>query len=259
MNAGGISLLAVSILILLPLGAKGGEPVAMSDVPEAARRSIELETTGAVVQGIARTVENGGTFYDVTASKNGRTVCFSVAPDGTLHELVALNETPDVVQKAIRREIGDGRVDSIDKTLDYGEFFYDVDATRGGREWSFSVASDGTLSQQVELAETPDAVRAFILKETTGGKIDALSKTTEAGGIFYDVDYTRNGRRTGFSVSSDGVLCEPAGDQEAGGNASSKLNFLLAAGIAIFLVRAAFLQFKKRKAGGGAPGDPPPE
>ena len=125
-----------------------------------------------------------------------------------------------MVQKTVRREVGAGSVDAIDKTSEEGEIFYDVDATRDAKSWAFSVSSDGALDQALELAETPETVRTAIIKEVGGGKIDTIDKTSDGDEIFYDVDYTKGGLTRSFSVSPDGALCELIDQDEPAGHAS---------------------------------------
>jgi hypothetical protein len=96
----------------------------------------------------------------------------------------------------------------IERVEENGEVTFDVTMTKGETERSFSVGEDGTLlSVEVELAETPIAVRTTIQKQIGTGTLDIIDKTFDNAEITYEVDFTtKDGAERSFTVGVDGKL-----------------------------------------------------
>ncbi|HTX21689.1 MAG TPA: hypothetical protein VMD27_07530 [Candidatus Aquilonibacter sp.] len=121
---------------------------------------------------------------------------------------VALSETPAAVQKAINARIGGGTLGEIDVTAEDGENVYDVSLTAtNGDARDFSVADDGTLlSVEVELAETPVAVRNTIRSLALGWELEGIDKNLDDTEISYDFEVTKDGQEKDFTIGDDGTL-----------------------------------------------------
>jgi len=124
-------------------------------------------------------------------------------------DTVSLSSIPTAVQKTIQAQVGGGQMGDITKETDDGDTIYDVDLTaKGGSDRDFSVAQDGTLlSIEVELEETPAAVRKTIQAELNGGSLNSIDKNLDDTDLSYDVSGTdKNGKETDFTVDDDGTL-----------------------------------------------------
>jgi len=112
------------------------------------------------------------------------------------------------VQKAIQALVGQGTVESIDKTLDGSEVLYDVDwKTKEGATRSCSLLENGKLaSVQVNPEETPPAVQAAIATEVGKGQLQEVFKSMEDNAIYYDVTVNRDGKDREFTLTEAGKL-----------------------------------------------------
>jgi uncharacterized membrane protein YkoI len=122
---------------------------------------------------------------------------------------VLLSETPAAVQKTINAQLGDGKLGSIDKTVDGEDTTYDIElTTKGGQERDFTVDEDGTLlSVGVTLSETPAAVQKVINLRVGTGKLENIDKAFDDGEVSYDVEMTtKDGQERDFTVDEDGTL-----------------------------------------------------
>jgi uncharacterized membrane protein YkoI len=123
-------------------------------------------------------------------------------------KIVTLAETPAAVQKTIAAQVGDGKVEEIDRSSESGETVYEVDfIAKGGDDRDFTVADDGTLlSIGVALADTPAAVQKTIQGQLPGWEITGINKNVADTEISYDVEVSKNGRERSFNVDNNGVL-----------------------------------------------------
>jgi uncharacterized membrane protein YkoI len=122
---------------------------------------------------------------------------------------VSLNETPAAVQQQIKTQLGDGKLEDIDRDEENGGVTYTVGLTRkDGEERYFTVAEDGVLlSVQVELKEVPVSISQVVKTQVGAGTLDKIEKTFDEGEISYDVNFTRkDGVERSFTVDAKGVL-----------------------------------------------------
>ncbi|MEI9895545.1 MAG: hypothetical protein WDN28_17050 [Chthoniobacter sp.] len=156
-------------------------PVPLAQVPAAVQQAIKTQLANGILGEIDRDEEDGKVTYTFEVTKAGRSVDYTLDETGALVGVeMTLSETPSAVQKTIQSQIGQGVLQSIDKTIEDGQVTYDV-AWRGqGRPGScVGVLESGQLdSVEVELEETPPAVRAAIAKEAGPGRV---------GGNFQDL------------------------------------------------------------------------
>jgi uncharacterized membrane protein YkoI len=133
-------------------------------------------------------------------------VAFAMADDT---KPLALAETPAAVQKTIAAQIGDGKLEEIDRNQDAGELEFDVSfTTKAGDERNFTVAEDGTLvSVEVALADTPAAVQKTIRAQANGWELDSIDKNVADAEVSFDVEVSKDGREKSFTVAADGMLC----------------------------------------------------
>ena len=116
---------------------------------------------------------------------------------------------PAMIQKAIQLQVGDGKLDSIDKVSEDGEVIYDVEMTKDGKDRDFSVGESGELlAAEVFLPELPAAVQKTIQSQLGKGKLGDIYKASDEGEVSYDVEMTREGKARSFTVSDKGAILE---------------------------------------------------
>src|ERR1043166_4052146 len=155
--------------------------VKLSEVPPGAQRTIHTQLGAARLGEIAKSIERGEVSYDVEMTAQRKTRSFTVSEEGELLAVeVFLGELPRPVQRAIREQVGKGKLGEISKTTEDGEITYDVEMTKDGKTRSFTLAADGKLVElQVFLDETPAAVRQAIQREAKNGTCGEILKTIE--------------------------------------------------------------------------------
>ncbi len=148
----------------------GASKVALSEVPEAARRIILREAGTAEVEDIDKGMLNGRIVYEAAFKRNGVHTELRVKEDGTVLSgglprasvtsvapaptapaplsgagKVALSEVPEAARKVIQREAGSATVEDIDKGMLNGRTVYEAAFKRNGVHTEVRVAEDGTL------------------------------------------------------------------------------------------------------------------
>jgi uncharacterized membrane protein YkoI len=202
---------AVFFFLTFILTAVAGEPkmVSLAELPPAVQKTIKGQVGGNKLGDIERDEEAGNITYDVQMTQNGEERTFTVDDLGVLTGIeVGLDETPALVRKTIQVQVGQGELDSIEKTFDNGDVSYEVEmTTKTGAERSFTVAAHGKLERlQVTLDEAPAAVRKTIGTHTVGGKLGDLFRVFDDDGVSYEMNFSAEGRERDLSVAENGKL-----------------------------------------------------
>ena len=72
------------------------------------------------------------------------------APVLAMADSVPLEQVPAAVRAAIERELGDGRLEEIDRETRDGRRVYEVEFTRNDKEHEVLIAEDGTVLERDE-------------------------------------------------------------------------------------------------------------
>lgn len=191
-------------------GTLSSVEVALAETPAPAQKSIRMLMKQGELESIDKNLDDSEITYDIElAAKDGREKDFTIADDGTLLSAeVALNETPDAVQKKIAAQIADGKLESIDKNFDDDGISYDVEVTtKDNQKKSFAVLDNGNLSSvQVTLEETPRPVQRTIKNQIGDSKILEIDRSfVEKRGVFpYEIQGRKDGKPFDFSVGPRG-------------------------------------------------------
>lgn len=119
-----------------------------------------------------------------------------------------MTDLPPAVHKAVMKEVGKGKVDSIEKDTDEDGVTYDVEMTKNGRTRDFTVDDDGKMLEiEVFPAETPKPVHEAIARQVGKGTIEYISKVFDDE-VTFEVDMTAGGRERTFTVDKQGTLLE---------------------------------------------------
>jgi len=190
-------------------GALLSVEVPLAEISAPAQGAIKTLVGDGTLESIDQNLDDLETNYDVElTAKNGKEKSFTIADDGTiLSEELALSETPDAVQKEIAAQLNGGKVESIDESFD-DETNFDVGlTTKDGREKSFTVEMDGSLSsEQVSLDEVPGPAQRTIRSRIGDGKILRIDRSfvKEKGVLPYEVQGRKDGKPFDFSVGPRG-------------------------------------------------------
>ena len=123
--------------------------VSMKDLPEAVRKTVQEQSKGATLRGLAKEIEDGKTFYEAELKVNGHNKDVLIDPTGAVVEIeeqVTLASLPANVRVTIQKAAGKGKiliVESVTKnnTLDA----YEAHISRAGKKSEIKVAPDGQL------------------------------------------------------------------------------------------------------------------
>jgi uncharacterized membrane protein YkoI len=180
----------------------------LDTLPGPVQKTIKEQLKDGKVVCIDESIDNGESTFSVEVKKNGKDGSFVVSEDGTLARLqVSLEETPDEVQKTIRKLLEKGTLAQIDRISSEDKITYDVEMTQNGKDRAFTVGEDGVLLEiEVFLKETPAPVRKAILARLGTGRLGDIYKCTEDGEVTYEVGMTLHRKSMPFTVDSEGEL-----------------------------------------------------
>jgi uncharacterized membrane protein YkoI len=185
--------------------------LALTDVPPAVQKTIGDNSAGRTVSTIDRVDDNGDVSYEVsTLSQDGKEWDLTVGENGTLLGMdVAFSDLPAAVQTAINAQVGQGKLEGVQKQFDDGETTYQAGITApNADERDFSFNEDGTLaSEEVYLSELPPEIQTPINSLVGKGKLEGIDKTFDDGEVTYDGTLTTPaGLERDFSLSDTGAL-----------------------------------------------------
>src|SRR5258705_10682025 len=140
-------LFSVSLVFCANGFAQNSEkPVKMKDLPEAVRKTVQEQSKGATLRGLAKEVEDGKTFYEAELKINGHNKDVLIDPSGAVVEIeeqVVLSSLPAEVQATIKKAAGMGKILIVEaitknKTLEA----YEAHMTRAGKRSPVKEALD---------------------------------------------------------------------------------------------------------------------
>ena len=138
---------------ILAIAALGGasmaaEKLQMKDLPPAVQKSVQEQTKGAEIKGLAKETENGKTSYEVETMVNGKHRDFLVDAKGAVTEVeeeTALESVPAAARAAIQKKVADGKITIVETMTRGGATFYEAAYTsKAGKKLEVLVKPDGT-------------------------------------------------------------------------------------------------------------------
>ena len=131
------------------LAQNSEKKIKMTDLPEAVRKTVQEQSKGATLRGLAKEVEDGKTFYEAELKVNGRNRDVLIDPTGAVVEIeeqVTLASLPANVKATIQKAAGKGKiliVESVTKnnTLEA----YEAQISKAGKKSEIKVAPNGQL------------------------------------------------------------------------------------------------------------------
>ena len=142
--------------------------VKMKDLPEAVRKTVQEQSKGATLRGLAKEVEDGKTFYEAELKVNGHNKDVLIDPSGTVVEIeeqVAFASLPAEVQATIKKGAGKGKITAVESITKNNTLeAYEAHVTKAGKKSEIKVAPDGQLitteAEQSEKEEKAEGKKA---------------------------------------------------------------------------------------------------
>lgn len=141
--------LFMSMVFSPALSQNSEKSIKMKDLPEAVRKTVQEQSKGATLRGLAKEVEDGKTFYEAELKVNGHNRDVLIDPTGAVVEIeeqVTFASLPANVKATIQKEASKGKiliVESITKNNVLEA--YEAHLTRAGKKSEIKVAPDGKL------------------------------------------------------------------------------------------------------------------
>jgi len=150
--AGNHQKIALLLILSFIIPVAGARDLSLSELPQAARVTIERETKGFgfEIEDIDRDNDDGKVVYEVEAeSSDGRRTEFVVAKDGLLIRLggeLRAEDMPAQIGEAVKKAVGDVVFFRIRRRVPPGgELRYDIEADTEDTEISLHIAGDGSI------------------------------------------------------------------------------------------------------------------
>lgn len=145
-----ISLLSGCSLFAATANAQDSEKkVKMKDLPEAVRKTVQEQSKGATLRGLAKEVEDGKTFYEAELKVNGHNKDVLIDAMGAVVEIeeqVTLASLPPAVKATIEKNAGKGKITSVESITKNNKLeAYEAHVTKAGKRSEIKVDPDGKL------------------------------------------------------------------------------------------------------------------
>lgn len=123
---------------------------------------------------------------------------------------ISFAKLPENVQKTAQSLAGKGQITKATKESgDAGGTIYEVAYTIGHTKYEAEISPKGKLivvDEQIDLSNAPKAVRGVIEEKTAGGKIIKIEKATQGKELFYEAEFTKDGKEHEVKVAPDGKI-----------------------------------------------------
>ena len=106
-------------------------------------------------------------------------------------EKIAMTDAPAAVQAAVKKVVGDNKVEGFSREVEDGKTTFEAEFKVGGVDHSVTVAEDGKVIEEeaeVALDALPKAVTEAIMKAEPNGKMKEAAKVTADGKSCFEVD-----------------------------------------------------------------------
>ena len=141
-------LLAASLLLVGSVLASE-KKVKMKDLPKAVQKTVQEQSKGATIRGLAKEVEDGKTFYEAELTVNGHNKDVLIDPTGAVVEIeeqVALSSLPAEVKATIEKAAGKGKVTAVESITKNNTLeAYEAHVSMAGKKSEIKVSPNGTL------------------------------------------------------------------------------------------------------------------
>jgi len=141
----------------------------------------------------------------------GMSGCGTTSEQGASVRQVPLSAVPEPARLVIETLIMEGEIKKIEKEEVDGQVIYDVEASVGGKDVEYDVASDGTVltaEESVSYASLPAAVQVAAQRYYGSATELKASREVEQGKTFYEVEGQKKGKAVALKLTDAGHIVE---------------------------------------------------
>ena len=124
-------------------------PVKMKELPEAVRKTVQEQSKGAILRGLAKETKDGNTYYEAELKVRGHRKDVLMDPSGAVVEIeeeVALASLPAEVQATIKKGAGKGKIFLVESiTRNNAVEAYEAHVRTAGKQTEIKVAPNGQV------------------------------------------------------------------------------------------------------------------
>jgi len=140
--------IAAFVLCAATLAEETEKKLQMKDLPPAVQKTVQAELNGGEIKGISKEKEDGVTQYEIETMVNGKHRDFDVDTKGLLLEVeeeTSIDTIPPVVQAAILKKVGAGKLGMVELVKRKAETLYEAAYTsKDGKKREALFKADGT-------------------------------------------------------------------------------------------------------------------
>ncbi len=129
--------------------ADGEKKLQLKNLPAAVKATVEEQSKGATIRGLAKEKENGKTVYELELKVDGHNKDMMIDASGkilSIEEQVELKDLPSSVQAEIVKQTGKGKISIIESLTENGALTgYEALIKTGGRSKEVKISPDGKL------------------------------------------------------------------------------------------------------------------
>lgn len=133
-----------------------------------------------------------------------------VAPVRAEETEIPFDKLPENVQKTAQGLVGKGKITKATKESgDRGGTIYEVAYTVGRTKYEAEISPKGEIvvvDEQVAISQVPKPVRGVIEEKTAGGKIIKIEKAKQGKEVYYEAEFTKDGKEHEVKVAPDGKI-----------------------------------------------------
>lgn len=150
----GISTLLSAALLTFPL-CPAAKDVSKKQVPQPVLDAFEKAYPNAKDMEYEEEQRDGKTYYEVEYQENKKRYDVLYTPDGALiekEEELALNEVPEAIIQAVKKEYPNGKFKETEKVMDaQGNVTgYEIEVKEGEKEWDIYTDVNGKIIRKEE-------------------------------------------------------------------------------------------------------------
>ncbi len=189
-------------------GALSEYQMFLNELSAPVQKTIREQGGSNAITDIYSNKEDGEVVYEVTLTNEGVELGLSVAADNSWASLQVLqNELPGPVQQGLAKELDDGRLVEIYKTVSDGETTYDVTLNRGGKDRDLTLDVEGHLTGlRLTIDELPEKVQKVIRAKLGTGEIGSIYKYIDGTDITFEAEIIKAGKKETVTLTEDGEL-----------------------------------------------------
>lgn len=204
------------------------ESVAMNDLPDAVQKALKEAVGDGAIGEIEREKEDGRIVYEAEATIDGRRVELEFSADGVLletepaddgddeetEESIALDKLPAAVQTALSQRIPGVQVDEVEKEVEGGHVYYEVEYEANDTEQTLKLTEQGDIVEtetEVDAAALPAGVTEYLQARYAGARIDEAELVTVQ---YYEIELESGNRDVEVQLLANGQAIELENDDD---------------------------------------------